>query len=162
MVPEGWTFTALREDGFAVVCCAGHPLTRKRCPDWEDLAQHTWLMLPAGLAARKVFDVFVAQFPIPAVTYPVVTRSAPLMWWLLLQQRLVALLPLNLAHPLVESGQLAQIHLAESLPALEPIGLLCPVSAQSAAGATLSSFLKSNGHADAWTRPGRGGAKRPV
>lgn len=143
VVPEGWRFEPLQDDGFVVVCRADHPLARARRPGWAELAAQTWLLLPAGLAARRVFDDMTVHFPTPARGYPVVTRSAPMLWWLLLGQNLLALLPLNLARPMLSAGQLATVRVVGAAPALAAIGILRPTHGLGTAATQLCEFLHS-------------------
>ncbi|SCK09826.1 DNA-binding transcriptional regulator, LysR family [Variovorax sp. HW608] len=141
VTPEGWIFDALLKDCFVVLCRADHPLAGARKPSLRDLAAQTWLQLPAGLAARSRFDELAAAFPAPPGTFPIVTRSMPMIWWLLLRKNLLALMPLNLARPMLDSGQLAQVHWGPAAE-LAPIGMLRPESGLGSAAMQLCEFLK--------------------
>ncbi|MDN4591690.1 hypothetical protein DBA29_24710 [Xenophilus aerolatus] len=143
VVPQGWRFEPLRADGLVVVGRSGHPLARARRPNWADLAAQVWLLLPAGLAARRAFDDLAARFPAPPRTHPVVTRSPPMLWWLLLRQDLLALLPLNLARPMLSTGQLVPLTLPGPTPGLAPIGILRPTEGLGAAALQLCDFLQA-------------------
>ena len=153
-MPQGWEFHALREDRFAVVCGADHPLltnppsfgtsTVADLPAeqaWSALAAHRWLLLPAGVAARGHFDALCERFGRTPPIYPVSTRSLPLMGWLLRHQPLLALLPLNLARPWLATGELRELPLAD-MAAIEPIGILQPQSGMGEAASALSDFLR--------------------
>lgn len=161
VVPEGWHFEPLREDGFVVVCRAGHPLARARQPGWAELAVQTWLLLPAGLAARRAFDDMATHFAAPARTHPVVTRSAPMLWWLLLREDLLALLPLNLARPMLSAGQLAQVRVVGDMPGLAAIGILRPTQGLGAAALQLCEFLHAAVQPPPAAAPTRRRARRP-
>jgi DNA-binding transcriptional LysR family regulator len=128
------------------LCRADHPLASAPKPSLRDLAAQTWLQLPAGLAARRRFDELAATFPAPPGTYPIVTRSMPMIWWLLLRQNLLALMPLNLARPMLDSGQLAQVHWGPVVE-LAPIGMLRPESGLGSAAMQLCGFLKERARA---------------
>ena len=141
VIPEGWEFHPLVQDQFAIVCRADHRLARARSPTWANLAQETWLLLPAGVAARRVFDGLSTKFPHPPKTYPVVTRAIALVWWLLRERELLALLPLNLVRPLIDSGALTQLRIGDAVR-IEPIGLLQPQAGMGSAAARLSDFLR--------------------
>ncbi len=143
VVPQGWRFDPLREDGLVVVGRAGHPLATARRPDWADLAAQAWLLLPTGLAARRAFDDLTAHFPTPPRAHPVVTRSPPMLWWLLLRQDLLALLPLNLARPMLSTGQLVPVPVPGPTPGLAPIGILRPTDGLGAAAMQLCDFLQA-------------------
>jgi DNA-binding transcriptional LysR family regulator len=142
VAPEGWDFHPLREDRFIVVCRPDHPLARSRDLSWPDLAESTWLTLPAGVAARSRFDALTVHFGQPPRSYPVVTRSLPMLWRLLRHQQLLALVPLNLARPLLDEGALVELRLGEALT-IEPIGLLQPKSPMGEAAARLGEFLRN-------------------
>ncbi|WP_234193592.1 LysR family transcriptional regulator [Pseudacidovorax sp. NFM-22] len=153
-MPQGWEFHALREDRFAVVCRADHPLLADAAVPggspaaslpadqaWAALAAHPWLLLPAGVAARGHFDALCERFGRTPPIYPVSTRSLPLMGWLLRHQPLLALLPLNLARPWLATGELRELALPD-MTAIEPIGLLQPQSGMGEAALALSDFLR--------------------
>lgn len=142
VVPEGWEFHPLRDDRFAIVCRAGHPLAGARDLRWPRLAEQTWLLLPTGLGARTRFDELSARFAHPPRSYPVVTRSLPMLWWLLKNRDLLALLPLNLARPLLDAGELVELRAGEAV-ALDPIGLLQPKEGMGDAARLLAAFLRS-------------------
>ncbi|MBO9647717.1 MAG: LysR family transcriptional regulator [Variovorax sp.] len=152
VVPEGWVFEPLRGDRFVVVCRPGHPLARARAPSMKALSAHRWLLLPASLSARRRFDELLERFPATPATYPIVTRSAPMLWQLLQQQDLLALLPLNLVRPLLDAGRLVHLRGGDEHP-LAPIGALRPTSGLSAAAARLYEALKAQAATDAPTRP---------
>ena len=142
VVPAGWEFHPLLEDRFAIVCRAGNPLARARALAWAELARETWLLLPVSVAARSRFDELAAcQFPQPARTYPVVTRSLTMVWWLLRNRDLLALLPLNLVRPLLDAGELVELAIGETV-AMEPLGVLQPQGQLGEAAARLSAFLR--------------------
>lgn len=140
VIPEGWEFQALREDSFVIVCRADHPLARRKRLKWDDLAQATWLLLPAAVAARQRFDELARHFPHAPGSYPVVTRSLAMIWRLLRQHPLLALLPLNLARPLLDEGALAALRIGDPIH-IEPIGLLQPKAGMAPAATRLGEFL---------------------
>lgn len=139
--PQGWSFEALRPDSFVVVCRAQHPLAGVRTPSWKVLGAHRWLVLPTGLAARQRFDEMAQRFAAAPELHPLVTRAAPMLWRLLLQEDLLALLPHNLARPMLVAGTLVSL-CAGPPPALAPLGLLSPVVQPSAAALRLQAFLQ--------------------
>ncbi len=143
VVPEGWMFEPLRGDRFVVVCRPGHPLARARAPSVKALSSHRWLLLPASLSARRRFDELAERFPAMPATYPIVTRSAPMLWQLLQQQDLLALLPLNLVRPLIDVGRLVHLRGGDAHP-LAPIGALRPVGGLGAAAARLYDALRAH------------------
>jgi hypothetical protein len=62
--------------------------------------------------------------------------------WLLRRESLLALLPLNLARPMLESDLLAEVRTAQLGP-MEPIGVLQPQSGRGEATDRLSEFLRT-------------------
>lgn len=64
-----------------------------------------------------------------------------MVWWLLRQHDLVALLPRNLVLPLLQSGELIELPLGYDV-ALKPIGALQPQSGVGAATMLLVNFMK--------------------
>ncbi|MBC5784613.1 LysR family transcriptional regulator [Ramlibacter sp. USB13] len=143
VIPEGWEFHAVREDRFAIICRAEHPLARtRRVVPWAELGQQGWLLLPTGLAARARFDQLAQQFPAPPRTHSIVTRALPMVVWLLRRENLLALLPLNLARPLIESGLLAEVRTAQLGP-MEAIGVLQPQDGRGEAAGRLGEFLRA-------------------
>ena len=141
VLPEGWEFHALRDDRYVILCRAGHPLAGIRSLKWADVAKATWLVLPAGVAARQRFDDLARNFPVPPRTYPLVTRSLNMLWRLLRQRPVLALIPLNLARPLLEEGELVELRVAEDVQ-IEPIGILQPKSGMGEAAILLAEFLR--------------------
>lgn len=141
VLPEGWEFHPLREDRYVILCRAGHPLARARSLEWLDIAKATWLVLPAGVAARQRFDELARNFPQAPRTYPVVTRSLNMLWRLLRHRPLLALIPLNLARPLLDEGELVELHIGDALQ-IEPIGILQPKEGMGEAATCLEEFLR--------------------
>ncbi|BEP65095.1 LysR family transcriptional regulator (plasmid) [Variovorax sp. V213] len=140
VIPEGWHFIPVREDRFAVLARADHPLVRKRSLGWPQLADETWLLAPTGSAARERFDELTANLPHPIRTYPVVTRSTAMLWWLSQQENLLSFLPLNFVRPLLDAGLLRELKL-RPLYMLEPLGLMCPIAGPFGAWRQLVDFM---------------------
>ena len=140
VIPKGWEFRALREDRLAVLCRADHPLANARKVGWKRLAEHTWAVLPAGYAVRTRFDTFAGQFPNEPRTFPVITRSLPILWKLLLTCDLLVLVPMTLARPLLDAGDLAEVRLGVSME-MDPIGLLQPTAGMGNAALRLGTYL---------------------
>ena len=138
--PEGWQFHPLLDDRFAVVCSTRHRLATAKRVSWKHLAGETWLLAPAGSAAREQFDALAAQFPAAPKTHPLVTRSDSMMAWLLRQGDLLALLPLSFVRPHLLAREFAEVRVSGNIP-LECLGLLKPVVGGSEASASLVEFL---------------------
>jgi len=126
VLPEGWFFTPVWKDRFAIIAGPAHPFTRKRRIGMDELLSATWLVAPTSVAARAVFDAFFALAPSNVRKYNVLAASAAMVWNLLTQEPLLALLPLSMVERLVESGQLVEIAWPERLPPIHEIGILAP------------------------------------
>lgn len=141
IVPEGWTFLALREDHLVVVCDAEHPLARARRIDWARLGGHAWLLPGAGTTARERFDALAGRLDAPVRTYPLVTRAVAAMVWMLRQQHLLTLLPVSVVRHLVDAGELKVLPVNDA-GVLEPLGLLLPLRDLPEPAVTLSAFIR--------------------
>lgn len=142
VIPEGWQFNPVLNDRLAVVCRADNRLAKLRKPGWRQLAEQTWVLLPVGYAVRTRFDAFAEQFPKGPRTYPVITRSLPVLWRLLLACDLLALVPLTLARPLLDTGELAELPVDPALH-MEPIGILQPTAGMGDAATRMAMHLAS-------------------
>lgn len=143
VIPEEWEFHPLLEDRFAIICSSTHPLAHQRHVRWTDLERALWLALPAGLGVRTKFDSLTERyFKVSPATFPIVTQSLPINMRLLEEFDLVAILPLNLVRPQLESGDLVELKVKESMP-MNPIGLLQPKLQESEAALQLTEFVRA-------------------
>ncbi|QKV55173.1 LysR family transcriptional regulator [Comamonas antarctica] len=142
VIPEGWVFHALLEDRFAIVCRAGHPLARRGAADRDALESAVWMALPSGSAAREQLDSISARCRQPLQLHPLVTRTATMLWWLLLNHDLLTVLPLTMLRPLLRSGEIVELQVAGSAP-MEPLGLLLPAERPTPAAQQLGDFLRA-------------------
>jgi DNA-binding transcriptional LysR family regulator len=140
VVPAGWRYEALVEDHLVVVCAPRHPMARRRRLRWTDLAGATWLLPPAGAVAREHFEALAQEFPAPAHTHPLVTRSMSTIFWLLRNKALLSLLPFRSVRHLVEEGVLVALSLQIGR-AMEPIGMLLPEADAREAPTRLAAHL---------------------
>lgn len=141
VLPEGWSFVPLREDRLAVFCRVSHAAAGAKRLGWKDLAGYTWLLAPAGTAARERFDALASVFPNPPIAHPVVTRSPTALCWWLTHEDVLAFLPVNLAQPLVDAGEVCELRL-RPLVDMPPLGLLQPAGAMTEAARALAEFLR--------------------
>jgi DNA-binding transcriptional LysR family regulator len=125
VVPEGWRFTELLADRFVVVCSPRHPMAGQLNPQWEQLAQHAWLMPPIGTAARERFEELAVRLGREPPSYGVVTRVTAMSWWLLREHILLAFAPLSAVRNLLDAGELVQVQVEDSMD-VAPLGLLQP------------------------------------
>ena len=152
VVPEGWSFEALMDDRFTVVCSADHPLARRRKVRWQDLGRELWLLSPAGTAARLRFDELAQAFSEPVIAYPMVTRVLTTTWRLLKDRPLLAFLPQSFVRHLVASGELVQLPVQAYLD-MQPLGLLMPQVPRPAVEA-LAAHLRASASRDSGRRSG--------
>lgn len=150
VTPEGWTFVALLDDRFAVLCRPGHPLAGRAGVSWAELAAQTWVVAPVGVAARESFDALAASFPHPPRTYPVITRSPVMTRWLVRNENVLVYLPFTYVRPLIEAGEMAEVKLRPQV-AIEPLGVLRPNGGLSEAAERVIASLQER-----FTRPARG------
>ena len=150
VLPDGWSFTPLWPDRFAIVAGHAHPLARKRRVSMSDLVAATWLVTPTSMAARKAFDTFFANAPTPIKTHGVVTNSATMLSSLLSQQHLLTFVPASIVRSGVESGLLAEIQWAQRFP-FSPIGLLVPDHGRGPALGSFTSYMQKTASDDLQT-----------
>jgi DNA-binding transcriptional LysR family regulator len=141
VLPNGWSFTPLWPDRFAIVAGHAHPLARKRRVTMSDLVAATWLVTPTSMAARQAFDTFFAHAPTPIRTHGVVTSSATMLSSLLSQQHLLTFVPASIVRTGVESGLLAEISWTQCFP-FSPIGLLVPHHGRGPALDSFTSYMQ--------------------
>lgn len=139
-IPKGWAFTPLYPDRLAVVVSAKHPLVKKQKMQWGDLANECWILSPAGSVARTRLEEIAQAHEFTLNAYPLVTRSVTLLGALIAQEKVVALLPLSVVHPQINSGELKELHLMKDVP-IAPLGTIMPLEEAGQATLDLASFL---------------------
>jgi DNA-binding transcriptional LysR family regulator len=121
LMPDGFDFVPLSGDRYAVVCGPDHPLAGKRVTGIKALAKHSWLMPPqSGLAGSDFARLWEQAELEPSVCW-VTSRSPMLMWSMLQQRKLLALVPFNVAKQFLDAGLLAEVQVPWSLE-LPPLG----------------------------------------
>ena len=147
VVPEGWEFIPLLGDRFAVIAGPQHPLAFKRALKLEDLLDATWLTMPVSITARGVFDALFAGSPVQPKTYNVITASPGMVWALLSQEPLLALLPVRITKQLLDAQLLVELPLDREMP-FNDIGLLLPRDNRNSAVDTFCTFIKQFSDSD--------------
>jgi DNA-binding transcriptional LysR family regulator len=147
VLPNGWSFTPLWPDRFAIVAGHVHPLARKRRVTMADLVAATWLVTPTSMVAREAFDTFFAHAPTPVKTYGVVTSSATMLSSLLSQKHLLTFIPASIVRSGLEAGLLAELAWTQRFP-FSPIGLLAPHHGHGPALASFTSYMQKTAKAD--------------
>lgn len=125
LLPQGWRFSPLLQDHFVVVAGSQHPMVRDERIALAQLRQQTWLAMPTGSAARSMFDTLFSNGAPPLCQ--ISSRMPMVLWSLLKEQPLLALVPASVARPFVQSGDLVELNIARSLRRLlnmAPIGAL--------------------------------------
>lgn len=141
VLPQGWLFTSLWQDRFAIVSSPRHPLNRKRNLQLDDLRSAKWLVTPTSVAAREVFDSLFENETTQVSTYNVVTASPTLVGGLISREELLALLPLSVVSPLIRSRQLVELKWPEVL-SFGDLGVLAPESGIGQATEQFLEFLR--------------------
>lgn len=107
-----------------------------------ELADQTWVLAPAGVAARTSFDVLAATFPRAPRIHPLITRSPVLVRWLLHHEDVLGYLPFTFARPLIDVGELREVQMRPQID-IEPLGLLRPTEGLCEAAERLGTYLES-------------------
>lgn len=136
--PQGWTFTPLMADRFAVICGPHHPLRGKRRVRMADLRQSLWLPAPSS-AARVAFDKLFEGHQPPSTRH-VRTRSAAVMWAVLTHEAALTVVPYSYARQFIDAKQLFEISVELALP-LDPIGMLLPADSLGEAAQAFAEYL---------------------
>lgn len=156
VTPQGWRFTPLVDDRFAVVAGPKHPLLKRTRVTMSQLGEATWIHMPAGTAAREAFDALFAEAPAAPRMSPLITRAPAMLWAMLAQEPLLCVVPASFARQFVDAGLLRELSLERELP-FEPIGMLMPDDAREAA-LKLGRFLEE---VATRARPERRARRRP-
>lgn len=140
VLPSGWSFHPLWPDRFAIVAGPGHPLARKRRVAKADLLGTTWIVPPAAIAAREVFERYFQDDLGHIRLYSVVTASPALIWQLLAGQPLLALMPHSVAAHMISARQLCELAWTDKMVVGE-LGVLAPQDNRNQALEKFLSFL---------------------
>lgn len=154
VLPSGWSFHPLWPDRFAIIAGSFHPLATKQRVSRADLLDSTWLVPPTSIAARAVFDRYFHDDLERIKLYNIVAASPLLIWRLLSQEPLLALVPHSVAATLLSTKQLCELSWPEKLPFGE-IGVLAPANKRNDALEKLLSFLQSATQSSAAARPAK-------
>jgi len=121
-VPEGWAFVECGEDVSVIVAGARHPLAGRAVVTARDLADCTWLQNHVASLARHAFDDLRERHGWHNLQeVRVISRIPELIWSMLRDGRLIALLPRSVAMPRIEEGTLVELSFDVS-GTLEPVG----------------------------------------
>lgn len=141
VIPEGWVFTPCVQDELIVVSSRMHPLASGGPATLEVLQSATWLMTPVGTLARQHFEEMVAQYQWSEVKqFHIISREMIIIWSIMKQAQLVALLPRSIIKPWLESLVLIELNTPISIP-LAGIGFLRKEKDYTYSTALLSNYM---------------------
>ena len=143
VMPPGFAFRPVRDDRFVIACGPTHPLAGREGVPWPRLLGETWVVSPAGSAARQAFDRIAEAHDTEPAIDQVITRVSALTWALLAQGDRLTLVPYGVVRQLVEAASLAVIEPAQPLP-FAPIGLVVPAQGVSTAVGRFVDHLEAS------------------
>jgi DNA-binding transcriptional LysR family regulator len=132
---EGIGVEFLYDQSVAVVVSVTHPLAHRSEVDWEMLTREEWILPPRGGAARIALEATLARYYLPMPPARVETMSI-VASEALVEQGLVALLPLEVAQHLSERHRVAILPLSLDV-AMPPIGVAWEKGRQLTSAASL-------------------------
>jgi molybdate transport repressor ModE-like protein len=134
---ERFAFEPLGGDEAIVVASPRHPLAGRAQVSLDELAHYPWMVPPAGVRVRELFEEFVAACP-PKTLHPVSTSSPALILALLGDDRTVTLGPASLSDHYIRQGQAVRLAIRTRLP-LAGLGAVYQVASRS--DPALAAFL---------------------
>ncbi|WP_437891713.1 LysR family transcriptional regulator [Phytobacter sp. V91] len=144
VIPEGWIFTPCVRDELIVVSSRDHPLANGSDATLDALQAATWLMTPVGTLARIHFEEMVAKNNWVALKqFHIISREMIIIWSIMKQAKLLALLPRSIIKPWLESRVLVELDTSIIIP-LEDIGFLRKQKDYSASTALLADYMMTN------------------
>lgn len=121
---DAWTFTPIVRDELVVVCATNHPYARRDRLSLADLEAATWLAMPVGSVARQHLEAFATGEGWATVNQCHVTSHEMMIIWPMLQQSdLLALIPRSNVSPWLEGGHLVALAAGIDIP-LDAIGFM--------------------------------------
>jgi DNA-binding transcriptional LysR family regulator len=101
-VQAHWLF----DDPMVLVVGVGHPLARRKAPDWAACLQHPWVLPSPGHPLRQAFDAAVRRAGLPPPVHTFEGLEIGLVLALLAQAQALNLMPARLAGQLQAEGRL--------------------------------------------------------
>lgn len=132
-----YAFESLCDDEAVVVASPRHPLAGPAPVGLEELAGYPWLVPPAGVRVRALFDEIVAECP-PKTLHRVSTSSPTLVFALLGDHRTVTLAPASIAQDFIRQGLVARLPIRTPLP-MDGLGAVYPAGGREVPA--LAAFL---------------------
>ncbi len=127
VVPAPLNFVPVLADEAVVLAGPAHPLRKQQGLTLHDLRDAQWMLAPAGIQVREVFDrLFAEQTPAPRA-HAVSTTSQTLLVDILQTPGTVALVPRSLARSLCDWGLVVTLDVALDAH-FDGLGALCAAS----------------------------------
>ncbi|MCK9510040.1 MAG: LysR family transcriptional regulator [Pigmentiphaga sp.] len=125
IVPVGWSFERLLDDGFVVLCDRRHPLAQIPSVPTEALWKYPWMLGPLASAPRRALEQWTARENAAPELRLIATRSMAVAWMMLKEEPLLSLMPYSIACSWLEQGELARLPVEVPFT-IEPLGVLSP------------------------------------
>lgn len=124
VLPPQAQFLPVQGDAAIVLAGVKHPLLKRKHLSIDDLQRCTWMVAPAGLRVREMFDeLFLAHGREPAI-HPISTTSQALLVEILGDRKTIALVPSSLGLSLCQWGLVARLDVALGTR-FDGLGVLC-------------------------------------
>jgi DNA-binding transcriptional LysR family regulator len=143
---QRYRFESLLKDEAIVGAGISHPLAGRETVSVDDLARYPWMLAPAGVPVRELFEMLFAGRAQQPVVHPVRTASPTLIMALLADNRTLTLGPASTANWYLQRGLATRLRVEMPLP-LEDLGVVYPVESAGEPGtAALLSLLRARSH----------------
>ena len=110
VIPEGWHFVPCRDDALITVCRPQHPLAGRSDVTPADLGGQRWLMNRIDSIARLRFEeAFAKHGWNNAIRCDIIVHVPEMTVQLLNSDNFLALIPLSVAQPYLDSGQIVEL-----------------------------------------------------
>ncbi|MBD8892657.1 LysR family transcriptional regulator [Roseibium litorale] len=122
VVTEGWVFVECCPDAAVIVAGPGHPLAGKSSINAEELRRCVWLQNHVASIARHALDDLRERLGWDDIREThVISRIPELIWAMLREGTMVALVPRSAVLPRLTDGNLVELPFDVNWP-LEPVG----------------------------------------
>ena len=143
VVPEGWSFETCLEDKLIAVCGHNHRLAKSLKVSTEALGNCRWLLNRVDSVARKRFEEIAERCQWPQSSRCQIIMHIPEMTkQMLLTGEYLAILPMSVAIPWFESGEVKALK-TEIDTQLLPLGFLWQPDRAGTATTKFATFLQS-------------------
>lgn len=105
-LPEAVRAHWLCDDPMRLVVAIGHPLARRRAPDWAACLEHPWVLPPPGHPVRQALEAALQRRGLAAPARTLEGLEIGLVLALLTHAQAINLMPARLAEQLQSEGRL--------------------------------------------------------